>query len=138
MKPNLPKIEASSLPEPDESLVLFLDSYNLVLDQLTQLFNGNISAPDNIAQQYFATTFTTPSNYAAGGFNSIAFQCSFSRIRRPTVLLIGQIQASNGIPILTTVGQPMWSFVSVKNSISVSYISGLIASNKYNVTFKIE
>lgn len=138
MKLNSYKIQAGDIPGAADWFNIFLNLYNLQNEQYYNLSNGNISAPDNIAEQMTTVSVSTPSNYSSGGFNTISFPCTFSSVKVPQVCVVGQTVNQSGAVITSAVVVAKWAFSQPNNAITINYIAGLAASSKYTMTFLVK
>lgn len=104
---------------------------NPFMEQVVLLFNKNISFGDNIQARSFSTSFITDASYATGSFNTLKFAWTGTSL--PVCVLITSVSRDDGAQILTSVGNPTWLYGN--GGINVSYVPGLAASVKYNITF---
>lgn len=109
----------------------FIGVQNQFMEQTVLVLNKNVSFGDNIQARRFSTTFTTDANYLTGTFTNISF--SWVSRELPLTTLIASIRHDDGTPFLGSVGAPTWTYIN--GNIVVSYIPGLAAGTKYNVTF---
>jgi len=108
----------------------FLQILNQFMEQTVRVLNKNVSFGDNIQSRAFDTTFQTPTGYATGSFDNLTF--SWSGTSLPVACLITKITKTDGTPFLGSVGTPQWTFANT--SVQVTYIPGLVAGVRYNVS----
>lgn len=106
-----------------------LQVLNQFMEQTVRVLSKNVSFGDNIQARSFSTTFQTPAGYAAGDFDTLSF--SWAGTALPVACLITKITKDDGTPFLGTVGTPEWTFNS---NIQVTYVPGLAAGVRYNIT----
>lgn len=128
--PEFRRVLREDIPDAPNWVDPIITNYNLFLEQSYSLFNSNLTVGDNVTGRIYQTTFTTPSDYATGGFNSFQFAWSF--FKNPEVVVVGKIEKVAGGIITDPVTVTSWSQPSA-NSVKISYISGLAASTKYNI-----
>lgn len=113
-------------------LTRLVSALNLQRNDLTQLLNGQLVLGDNVNGQLAQLSFTTPADYATGGFPSLSFQ---TQLRRPTAVLLGNVQRTDDAPILTPTSLT-WSFINSTEParIRINYVAGLVANQTYNIS----
>ena len=101
--------------------------------QLRELYNCLTGAVDynNLSAIVRDIEFTTPADYATGGWSVISFPNTLGRNRKAVEVRIAQIaiDQNNFSPILTAVGPPQWA--EAAGNIRILYIAGLAASTSY-------
>lgn len=108
----------------------FIGVLNQFMQEVVTIFSKNVSFGDNIQARSFNTSFTTPALYATGSFDTIKF--SWTGTSLPVAVLIVGIYRDDGSIITSSVGIPTWRYG--EGLINISYISGLTASTKYNIS----
>ena len=108
-----------------------VSTINLGNEDLVRAVNGRLVVGENINGLVTTVTFTTPSDYATGGFPALQF--SYTAAIRPSCLLIGSISGPS--PILSPTSLT-WSYNNsvTPNLVRVTYVAGLAASTTYTMT----
>jgi hypothetical protein len=105
---------------------------NQFMEQVTQLFNQNLTFGDNIKSRSFTTSFTTSATYSTGTFETLKFSWDGSNLPQ-AVLLTRVVKSDTGTGLTTASAVTNW--VYGERYIKVGYIPGLDNSTKYDVTF---
>ena len=113
-----------------EWMATVLNALNLFLEQCVSAINGNLTFADNIDGMKTTVSFTTPADYATGGFPNVQF--TNGGTSTPSCCVIGKITASNGSKILNPTSI-QWTFLTSTNpgAIKIDYIAGLEANKTY-------
>lgn len=131
--PDYRKLRLSDVPGAPNWLGNVFSNLNLFGEQIQSLFatGTDISL---IQGQKYTSTFTTPSNYATGGFQQIKF--NYNGNGSPNCFQIGNIAKGDGTLILSPVTVTSASFNQNTSppQILVNYVAGLAASTKYTLT----
>lgn len=112
-----------------------VNSINLSQEDVVSTVNGKLEIGTNVSGQIYSVSFTTPSNYSTGGFPTLSF--NFTGAIRPQVLLVGNISQTKPVGVILTSQSAQWSYNNNVSppSIKVNYVSGLLPSTTYNITF---
>jgi hypothetical protein len=102
-----------------------LNAFNAFCDQTSSLLSGNIEVEQNAVSRIASVSFTTPTDYATGGFPVLRVAWPFPRSVR--IVTLGKL--SGPTRILTPVSLIEWSYAS--GQVSIGYIAGLAASTSY-------
>jgi hypothetical protein len=106
---------------------------NLREEGLLDLINGRLSVGDNVNGQVTTVSFTTPSNYATGGFTATSFVYNGNGA---SCCLIGSITCTKPGGVITSPTSLQWSFNNNVSppSIQINYVAGLAAGQSYSMT----
>ena len=128
------RFSIADIPNAPNWIANILNPLNTFCEQVVQMFTKSLQIGQNVQGSIYAAQFTTPTNYASGGFPTLTYQ--YNGGGTPTNLLIGQIATADGSPLLTPVSINSWTLNTNVNpaQINVNYIAGLTASKKYNIT----
>lgn len=128
------RFSISDYPTADSWVETMFSPLNVFCEQTVSNLTKNLSIGQNVQGQKFSTSFTTPSDYATGGFTKITFQ--YTGGGTPNCFLIGSISRTDGTAILTPVTiTSAFSNINVSPlQVTINYIAGLAADTKYNIT----
>jgi hypothetical protein len=112
---------------------------NLFFEQLYDLLNANLTVGANVNGMVYSGQFATPSSYSDGAnTNFSTFSFNYTGAISPQSVLVGSIALVSSQYV--TMVKPVhidWSISTNSNSsqpvITVNYITGLSAGNKYNI-----
>lgn len=101
------------------------------------LLNGGLTFGSNIAAQMATLPFTTDAAYTGGTFVPIVFTKTItSKAQGCIVIQITNTTNTNYTIVTGAVGCPDWQDLG-NGSMQINYISGLVNSNTYSVTFLV-
>ncbi len=108
---------------------------NLFCEQTVASLNKGLALNANVQGQAYSVSFTTPANYASGGFTPIVL--NYVGGGQPSCLLLGRIIRNDGTLITTPVTVTGWNLNLNTNpyQVNVTYVAGLAASTQYNMNF---
>lgn len=116
---------------------VIINPTNLYMEQSSALINGRLTFGSNVSGMVNVSTFTTPSDYATGGFNGYSF--NFTGKARPNACLIGSITQTSPAGNIITPTSVQWTY---NNSVSptqvnINYVAGLQAGYTYSLTLVV-
>lgn len=132
--PDFRRVIRDDIPNAPGWVDKVIGAYNLFLEQTYSLFNGNLTIGDNVTGKNAYVTFSTPSDYATGGFNTISF--AWSNKKSIQNIIVGSIVESTGAQIIDAVTVTGWTQTTTSN-VNVTYITGLQPSKKYTVNLLV-
>jgi hypothetical protein len=105
---------------------------NMFFDQANKLFR-NLTIGDNVVGQWFPVTFSTPSDYATGGFNIITLTWPYPNAVNGMYVGMIREQVGNNPLVTSTITVSDWLNLT-GNQLQIRYITGLAASKNYTGT----
>ena len=128
------RFSIADMPTAPNWIVNLLNPLNVFCEGTVANLNKNLTIGANVQGQKNSTSFTTPADYATGGFSPITFV--YNSNGQPNCLLIGSLTSNDGTLLLNPYSITSWSANINVSPIQVSayYIAGLSASTKYNIT----
>jgi len=117
----------------DSGIDQLFDTLNGFMEQVVLTLSGNLSLGDNISGRVLTASFTTPSDYisAPGAFN--AFSMLLPNTTTLSVVQIGYLRKTTATTeVLIGAMTCQWTQVT-QTSLRIDYITGLVASTRYNV-----
>ena len=97
---------------------------------------GNLTGPEQGLFDHVTTTFTTPSDYASGGFSCV-IPWALAQKRAPNSVVLANIAPPSGV-LTTAVTLNGWTYSSQSGQVSITYITGLAADTTYTATFEVK
>lgn len=108
-----------------------LNPLNILFSYVGDAFDKNITFDENIDCQLAELTFTTPSTYAAGGWNIIRFQRSLER--RLFGISLVKIELANNAVTAIKGDVNITSWYESNKEVRITWISGLSADTTYKI-----
>lgn len=127
----------SDIPNAPNWMMKILTPLNLFCEQSVSAFTQGLTIGENVQGQKYSTSFTTPADYAAGGFPNISL--SYTGGGNPTCCMIGALTRIDGTLILAPYSLNSW-LLNINTSpyqVQIKYIAGLSASTQYNLNFVV-
>lgn len=112
----------------DEFINTFSPGYNSLLDQVSQIVNGNLTTKDNLKGQTIEFTKETGTTLGAGK------KVSWTLNEAPTSLHIAQVVSLTGTA-LSTAPWLEWSYDSGSGSVTVA-VKGLVGASTYFIRIR--
>lgn len=111
----------------------------LLRDMYTAM-TTNLTLGDNFVGLYFSASITTQPTYLGGDFNPIVIPWPYASKKIPQSCIIAQVvnPSNQQDRLLSAVTCQSWSYDSLRQVVTVPYITGLNNSAKYVVVFKVE
>lgn len=134
-QPDYIRIDPGSIKSLDDVGQNVVGPVNRFNEQVAVSLNGALVFGANITIPVYTQTFTTPAGYGPGSaaFTTFQFAGPYSGI---SAVMIGNIVlASNTSGVITNlIGPPQWQEIRA-GQVQITYIAGLTANTKYNITF---
>lgn len=128
------RINVEDLRGAPDWVPILISPINLQSEDLVSFFSGRITIGDNVNGQVVTTSFTTPADYATGGFNS--FQFAYTGKFQPKSCLIGQVTCTKPAEPILSATSLQWVYLNntQPNTVKVTYVAGLKPSQTYSIT----
>lgn len=132
--PSVRRIDRSSLKEAPSWIEALLTPLNSFMQSVYALLDGGLTIGANVQGQFRSIGFTTPADYASGGFERLVIS---NPLRNPaTCVIIAKIsEATSADPLLTSATSVQWS--PDPDGVKIRYVAGLQADTRYSATFLI-
>ena len=137
MLPVFRRFSVQEVPDAPEWIEQVFNPLNLFCETTVATLNKGLTFGENVQGQIYSTSFTTSATYNTGDFPTITF--NYTGGGQPLNCVIGRIQKTDGVKIITSVMVSDWNLNLNKSpaEVTINYIAGLENSKKYNVTFSV-
>jgi hypothetical protein len=134
--PELRRITRDQLrDEKFDGIEPLLNAFNAFCDQTSSLLSSNIDVEQNTVERIASVVFTTPADYATGGFPVLRVAWPF----KTAVRIVNLGKLSGPVRILTPVSLIEWAYTANVSGgqVTIGYIAGLAPSTSYNANLHL-